>query len=77
MKKGAKRWRGQSYGKEPKMEFQLHEEFVRAQGEGKIILSRWFFVYAKAIYQLLYPLCILQDEVTGRFEYNLFSFSKS
>lgn len=30
MKKGAKRWRGQSYGKEPKMEFRLHEEFVKA-----------------------------------------------
>jgi hypothetical protein len=40
MKKGAKRWRGQSHGKEPKMEFQLYKEFAKAQGEGKIILSR-------------------------------------
>jgi hypothetical protein len=59
------------------MEFQLHEEFVNARREGKIISSWWFFVHAKAIYQLLYPLCISQDEVTSRFEYNLFSFSKS
>jgi hypothetical protein len=59
------------------MEFQLHAEFVKARGEGKIISSQWFFVHAKAIYQLLYPLRISQDEVTGRFEYNLLSFSKS
>jgi hypothetical protein len=77
MKKGAKRWQGQSYRKEPKMEFQLYKEFVKTQGEEKIISSQWFFVYAKAIYRLLYPLCISQDEVTGCFEYNLFSFSKS
>jgi len=32
---------------------------------------------AKAIYRDLYPRRISQDEVTGRFEYNLFSFSNS
>ena len=46
-------------------------------GRRKIISSRWFFVHAKAIYRLLHPLRISQDEVTSRFEYNLFSFSKS
>ena len=40
MKKGAKRWRGQSYGREPEMEFQLHKEFTQAQGEGQLINGR-------------------------------------
>jgi hypothetical protein len=50
MRKGAKQWRGQSSGKEPKIEFQLYEEFVKAQREEKIISDQWFFVYVKAIY---------------------------
>jgi hypothetical protein len=50
MKKGAKRWRGESTRREPEMEFQLHKEFAIAQGEGQIIFSRWFLVHAKAIY---------------------------
>lgn len=75
MKKGAMRYRGQSYGREPEMEFELHKEFVQARAEGMIISGKWFLVHARAIYRRLYPHRISQDEETGRFEYNLFSFS--
>ena len=57
------------------MEFELHKEFVQARAEGMIISGKWFLVHARAIYRRLYPHRISQDEATGRFEYNLFSFS--
>jgi hypothetical protein len=75
MKKGAMRYWGQLQGREPEMEFELHKEFVQARAEGMIISGRWFLVYACAIYRCLYPYRISQDKETGRFEYNLFSFS--
>jgi hypothetical protein len=68
---------GVSYGREPELEFKLHSRFVEARKIGRIISSRWFLKNAKAIYRDLYPRRISQDEVTGRFEYNLFSFSGS
>jgi hypothetical protein len=77
MKKGAKRWRGQSVGREPLLEFNLHSKFVIERGIGRIISSSWFMKHAKVIYQELYPRRFSQDEVTGRFEYDFFSFSKT
>jgi len=41
-----------------------------------IISGRWFLVHDKPIYQL-HLRRIEQDEFTGRFEYNLFSFSRT
>lgn len=43
--------------------------------KGRIVGSRWFLKNAKAIYRLIYPRRISQDEVTGRFAYTLFRFS--
>jgi hypothetical protein len=40
MKKGAMRYRGQLYGREPEMEFELHKEFVQARAEGMIISGK-------------------------------------
>jgi hypothetical protein len=77
MKKGAKRWRGASSSREPELEFKLHAAFTKARAEGRIIGRRWFLTNAKALYRLLHPRHILQDEVTGCFEYNLFRFSSS
>jgi hypothetical protein len=77
MKKGAKRWRGQSVGREPLLEFNLHSKFVIERGIGRIISSSWFIKHAKVIYRELYPRRFSQDEVTGRFEYDFFSFSKT
>jgi hypothetical protein len=65
MKKGAKRWRGVSCGREPELEFKLHSQFVEVQKIGRIISSRWFLKNAKAIYRDLYPRRISQDEVTS------------
>jgi hypothetical protein len=42
-----------------------------------IISGKWFQVHARAIYRRLYPLRISQDKETRRFEYNLFSFSRT
>jgi hypothetical protein len=55
MKKGAMRARGQSYGKEPSLEFKLHTQFVKARKIGCIISAKWFLNHAKAIYKELYP----------------------
>jgi hypothetical protein len=59
------------------MEVCLNKEFNTARAEGQEISSCWFLVYAKAIYCQLHPCRILQDEVTGRFEYELFSFLRT
>lgn len=75
MKKGAKRQRGICVGREPVLEFQLHEKFVTARGIGQIISGGWFLKHAKAIYRGLYPRRVTQDEVSGRYEYEYFSFS--
>jgi hypothetical protein len=77
MKKGAMRARGQSHGKEPNLEFKLHSQFVEARRIGRIISAKWFLNHAKAIYRELYPRRISQDEVTGRFQYDHFSFSNT
>jgi hypothetical protein len=77
MKKGAKRWWGQSVGREPLLEFNLHSKFVIEHGIGRIISSSWFIKHVKVIYQELYPRRFSQDEVTSRFEYDFFSFSKT
>jgi hypothetical protein len=69
------RARGQSHGKEPNLEFKLHTQFVEAHRIGRIISTKWFLNHAKAIYRELYPRRISQNEVTGRFQYDHFSFS--
>ena len=74
MKKGAKRYRGGSYGREHEMEVRLNKEFNTARAEGQEIFSRWFLVHTKAIYRQLHPHRISQDEVIRRFKYELFSF---
>jgi hypothetical protein len=71
------RARGQSYGKEPRLEFKLHTQFVEARKIGRIISAKWFLNHAKAIYQELYPRRISQDKVTSRFQYDHFSFSST
>jgi len=75
MKKGAKRYQGGSYGREHEMKVCLNKEFNTARAEGQEISSCWFLVHAKAIYRQLHPRRISQNEVTRRFEYELFSFS--
>jgi hypothetical protein len=55
MKKGAKRWRGVSCGREPELEFKLYSQFVEARKIRRIISSRWFLKNAKAIYRDLFP----------------------
>jgi hypothetical protein len=75
MKKGAKRWRGVTSRRELELEFRLHTAFIVAREKGKIIASRWFLRNAKQIYRDIHPRHISQDEVIGRFEYNLFCFS--
>jgi hypothetical protein len=55
MKKGAIRAKGQSYRKEPRLEFTLYAQFVEAQRISRIVSAKWFLNYAKAIYQELYP----------------------
>src|SRR5947208_16171195 len=59
------------------MECQLHKEFAQAREEGQLINGRWFLIHARAIYRLLHPRRISQDETTGRFTYTLFSFSST
>jgi hypothetical protein len=59
------------------MEVRLNKEFNTARAEGQEISSRWFLVHAKAIYRQLHLRRISQDEVTGRFEYKLFSFLRT
>jgi hypothetical protein len=59
------------------MEVRLNKEFNTARAEGQEISSRWFLVHAKAIYRQLHLCRISQDEVTGRFEYKLFSFLRT
>ncbi len=77
MKKGALRCRGPSIGREPEMESKLNAQFEEARAIGMIISSKWFIKHAKAIYRIQYPRRISQDEVTGKFEYEHFSFSNT
>ena len=49
---------GQLYRKEPKLEFKLYAQFVKACRIGRIISTKWFLNYAKAIYQEQNPHCI-------------------
>ena len=75
MKKGARRARGPTVGKEHKMEVLLNKEFIQARAKGQMIGSRWFLMHAKALYRIIHPSRITQDTVTGRFTYARFRFS--
>jgi hypothetical protein len=73
-KRGSRRGRRATKGREDKMEQALFKEFQQARQLGKAIGAPWFRRHAQAIYRTLYPQRVTQNE-SGRLIYTGFKFS--
>ena len=73
-RKGTRKARLISRGREPTMESELTELFIEARDQGRRINRRWFVYTAKSIYQRLYPERVSRDH-EGRLQYRDFKFS--